>query len=227
MNIGAWNIPKGHVESSDSSSFTAALREFTEETSLDLEIKSFEDFIDLGESMTKGGKVVKIFAVEKNFISDDEYKVEIQSNLCETEWPIDSGNMIEVPELESAYYFKINVAKRMIFPYQKVFLTRLEEKLQEKANAISNNEDIAEQIEGGAVEASATVADSGNASTPGMTTDSVFGTGHDCDKVVVPQKPKTDKDPGLTTSDINSLYVLTKTRKKDPLFKRVDLRRYQ
>ena len=62
----------------------------------------------------------------------DVYKVEIKSNMCETEWPPNSGTMIEVPELSEAYYFKIDVAKRMIFPYQKVFLERLEKELAKK-----------------------------------------------------------------------------------------------
>ena len=58
--------------------------------------------------------------------------------MCETEWPIKSGKMITVPELSEAYYFKMNVAKRMIFPYQKIFLDRLEEAL--KAGDQSNEE---------------------------------------------------------------------------------------
>ena len=79
-------------------------------------------------SRTKSGKTVHIYAVEQDFVPGS-FKVEIKSNECETEWPPKSGKMIIVPELDEAYYFKLNVAKRMIFPYQKVFLDRLEENL--------------------------------------------------------------------------------------------------
>jgi len=45
---------------------------------------------------------------------------------------------------------------------------------------------------------------------PGITGDTVFGSGNTaCDSLVEP-KEKTDKDPGLTTSDIANLYTLQK-----------------
>ena len=128
MSVGAWNIPKGHVEEGENF-FKAALREFSEETSLELNIKNCSEMIDLGEAKTKTGKVVKIYAIERDFAPDGTFKVAIQSNMCETEWPPKSGNIIEVPEMSEAVYFKINVAKRMIFSYQKCFLERLEEKI--------------------------------------------------------------------------------------------------
>lgn len=141
-SIGAWNIPKGHVEDTDTSMFSAALREFNEETSLNLTPKNCNDYIDLGESVTKKGKHVKIFAVEMNFVDPSEYKVDIKSNIVDTEWPKGSGKIIQVPELSEAYYFKINVAKRMIFSYQKIFLYRLEEELKN-----IKEDDIDEQID--------------------------------------------------------------------------------
>lgn len=124
-SVGAWNIPKGHVEN-DENLLDAAIREFSEETSLDLNITKYEDIKYLGSSRTKSGKTVHIYAVEYDYIPG-EFKVDIQSNMCETEWPPKSGKIIEVPELDEAYYFKIEVAKRMIFPYQKIFLEKLEE----------------------------------------------------------------------------------------------------
>ena len=124
-SIGSWNIPKGHITPGETD-LKCAFREFKEETSLDLSFPaSCDEFLDLGETIIKNKKIVKIFAIEHDF-KPGEYKVEIKSNLCDTEWPPKSGNIIQVPELEEAYYFKINVAYRMIFPYQKCFLERLE-----------------------------------------------------------------------------------------------------
>ena len=126
-SVGAWNIPKGHVEDEENL-LEAAIREFSEETSLSLNINKYDDIKYLESSRTKSGKTVHIYAVEQDFVPGS-FKVEIKSNECETEWPPKSGKMIIVPELDEAYYFKLNVAKRMIFPYQKVFLDRLEENL--------------------------------------------------------------------------------------------------
>lgn len=119
-NVGSWNIPKGHVKEGESD-ITCALREFNEETGLNLELPEFsEEILDLGEEVTKTGKVVKIFAIEKDFLPDGEHKLEITSNYCVN----DEGE--SVPELDKAFYFTINVAKRMIFHYQEPFLEKLE-----------------------------------------------------------------------------------------------------
>jgi len=128
-SVGAWNIPKGHIEEGENI-LDGAIREFMEETSLPIEIGDIVEKIYLGTSKTSFGKIVHIYAIEHDYTgSDDVYRVEIKSNMCETEWPPESGKMIEVPELGEAYYFKLEVAKRMIFPYQKIFLEKLEEEL--------------------------------------------------------------------------------------------------
>lgn len=144
MSVGAWNIPKGHVEEGEDF-FKAALREFSEETSLELNIKNWSEMIDLGEAHTKSGKLVKIYAIERDFAKDGEFKVNIKSNTCMTEWPPKSGKMIEIPEMSEAFYFKMNVARRMIFSYQRCFLDRLEEEINKIKEAKDN--DISEQIE--------------------------------------------------------------------------------
>ena len=207
MNVGAWNIPKGHVE--DGENFTtAALREFNEETSLDLMLERCDELIDLGETKTKAGKTVKIFAIERDFVPG-EYKVDIKSNMCTTEWPPKSGNIIKVPELSDAFYFKMNVAMKLIFSYQKYFLNKLSEILNNKSG------DISEQIEGCAV----APIDAGSA-TAGMTTTDVFGpAGASTDSIVEP-KPKEDGQPGLTTSDMHEIYVPRGKFKDYPLFRR-------
>lgn len=129
-SIGAWNIPKGHIEK-DENLLDGAIREFMEETSLQIDIGDILNKKYLGISKTSFGKVVHIYAIERDYTgSPDLFKVDILSNMCETEWPPKSGNIIKVPELSEAYYFKMDVAKRMIFPYQKIFLDRLEETLK-------------------------------------------------------------------------------------------------
>ena len=69
-------------------------------------------------------KCVHIYAYKHDFNPNGNH-VEIKSNMCKTEWPPHSGNMIEVPELCDAYYFDLSTAKNLIFPYQKVFIDRL------------------------------------------------------------------------------------------------------
>ena len=131
LNKGAWNIPKGHIED-DENKLETAKREFYEETNLILpedEIKDI-DYLYLGESITKSRKHVYIYAIQYDFTAPyQEDSVIIHSNLCETEWPRKSGNIILVPELSEAKYFNINKAKEYIFSYQRIFLDRLIEQL--------------------------------------------------------------------------------------------------
>ena len=123
-NVGTWNIPKGHVENGEDI-LTAAIREFTEETSLKLPNLAASSLLYLNTAYTSNRrKCVHIYAYKYDFNPDGNH-VEIHSNLCTTEWPPHSGKMIEVPELCNAYYFDLSTAKNLIFPYQKVFTDRL------------------------------------------------------------------------------------------------------
>ena len=128
-NVGVWNIPKGHVEN-DEDILTAAIREFTEETSLQLPTLNIAKFLYLGTAYTSNKhKCVHIYALKHDYNPSGNH-VDIHSNLCITEWPPHSGNIIEVPELCDAYYFDINTAKNLIFPYQKIFIDRLIDQMQ-------------------------------------------------------------------------------------------------
>lgn len=131
-SVGAWNIPKGHIEDGENL-LDGAIREFMEETSLNIDIGDVVNKLYLGTSKTSFGKIVHIYAIEHDYAESPEtFKVNIKSNMCETEWPPKSGKIIQVPELVDGYYFKMEVAKRMIFPYQKCFLERLENELSMK-----------------------------------------------------------------------------------------------
>lgn len=123
-SVGTWNIPKGHVEQNEDI-LSTAIREFTEETSLKLPNINLSNLLYLGTAYTsKRKKCVHIYACKYDFNPDGNH-VEIKSNMCVTEWPQHSGNMIEVPELCDAYYFDLSTAKNLIFPYQKIFIDRL------------------------------------------------------------------------------------------------------
>lgn len=124
ISVGTWNIPKGHVEQNEDI-LSTAIREFTEETSLKLPNINLSNLLYLGTAYTsKRRKCVHIYACKYDFNPDGNH-VEIKSNMCVTEWPPHSGNMIEVPELCDAYYFDLSTAKNLIFPYQKIFIDRL------------------------------------------------------------------------------------------------------
>ena len=124
-NVGAWNIPKGHAEVGENL-LDCAIREFEEETSLIIPKNKLIDITYIGEAKTsKNKKVVHIFSLEYDY-APNSYSVPIKSNLCETEYPRGSGNIIQVPELSEAYYFKLKTAYNLIFPYQQIFLKRIE-----------------------------------------------------------------------------------------------------
>ena len=128
--VGAWNIPKGHVEE-DEELIEGAIREFKEETSLEIPNNYKETLKYLGVNRTNTGKYVHIFAFEYDY-NPSGYEVHITSNMCDTEWPPKSGKIIQVPELCKAYYWKKDVAERMIFPYQKSFIKKLFDILKEE-----------------------------------------------------------------------------------------------
>lgn len=119
-----WNIPKGHVENSENL-LDCAIREFEEETGLIIPPECYLDMQYLGLTKTSGNKkVVHIFALNYDFVPS-EYTIKIQSNMCEIEYPPNSGKMIFIPELEEAKYIEINIAQNYIFKYQQIFLERL------------------------------------------------------------------------------------------------------
>jgi predicted NUDIX family NTP pyrophosphohydrolase len=89
-NLGAWSVPKGGYEE-DEPALDAARREFQEETGFVAE----GNFLELGEVLQAGGKVVSAWAFE-----GDCNPAALTSNLCHVEWPPRSGRMIEIPEVD-------------------------------------------------------------------------------------------------------------------------------
>jgi predicted NUDIX family NTP pyrophosphohydrolase len=122
---GAWSIPKGLIEETESP-LAAARREFAEETGFEAE----GEFVDLGETSLASGKVVRAFALQ---MSLDETRV--TSNKFILEWPRGSGIIKQYPEIDRAAWFDINQAGEMIHKGQKAFLDRLLQVLNRSSEA--------------------------------------------------------------------------------------------
>ncbi len=117
---GAWSIPKGVFEQEREDALAAAKREFEEETGFEVD----GEFIDLGELKQPSRKIVHALALERNLDTAD-----IQSNTFTLEWPKNSGNAKEYPEIDKAQWFTIEEATKKILKGQAEFIDRLIEKL--------------------------------------------------------------------------------------------------
>ena len=114
---GVWSIPKGEVES-DEDLLDAARREFQEETG----IHPKGPFIALKPVQQKGGKIVHAWC----FKGECEPSA-IVSNTFMMEWPPRSRRHQEFPEIDSADFFDVKLAKRKINPGQVPLIEELEE----------------------------------------------------------------------------------------------------
>jgi len=116
-DAGAWSVPKGeHLEGEDP--LAAARREFEEELGT---APPEGDAEDLGEIRQKSGKRVRAWA-----IAGDLDATQIHSNTFEFEWPPRSGKLIEIPEVDRAEWFGLDVARVKINSGQVPLLDRLE-----------------------------------------------------------------------------------------------------
>jgi predicted NUDIX family NTP pyrophosphohydrolase len=114
-DAGAWSIPKGEF-TEDEEPLIAAIREFKEETGLEVN----GDFISLPTVRTKSGKLIFPFAVEADFDVSN-----IISNTCTIEWPVKSGKQLVIPEVDKAEWFDIITAYKMINSSQGLILDEL------------------------------------------------------------------------------------------------------
>jgi predicted NUDIX family NTP pyrophosphohydrolase len=122
-DIEAWSIPKGLFEGSEEP-LAAAKREFREETGFDVA----GELIALGSLKQPSGKVVHAWAVEQDL---DVSK--IVSNTFTLEWPKNSGNINEFPEIDRGQWFDLAEAKLKIQKGQAGFIEALIERLQTRA----------------------------------------------------------------------------------------------
>lgn len=114
-DLNSWSIPKGEF-SNDEDPFSAAKREFKEETGFVIE----GDFIDLGTVKQAGGKLVFCWAIESDIDCS-----KVKSNLFKIEWPMKSGRFQEFPEIDKACWFTFEMAKEKILKGQLPFLVHL------------------------------------------------------------------------------------------------------
>lgn len=114
-DAGAWSIPKGEYSEGEDA-LTAAKREFAEETGVKVE----GEFLPLGDVKQAGGKIVQAWALEGDL--DPSL---IRSNTFTLEWPPRSGSVREFPEVDSARWFLIPVARQKLLFGQREFLARL------------------------------------------------------------------------------------------------------
>jgi predicted NUDIX family NTP pyrophosphohydrolase len=112
----AWTIPKGEPDAGEDL-FQTALREFEEETGLQAE----GPFIALRPIKQKGGKVVHAWAFE-----GDCDPRSIRSGLFTLEWPPNSGQQLEFPEIDRAEFFDLETARKKIKSGQASLLGELE-----------------------------------------------------------------------------------------------------
>jgi predicted NUDIX family NTP pyrophosphohydrolase len=120
-------IPKGEIEEGEEP-LEAAKREFMEETGFTVD----GDLIDLGEVRQAGGKIVHVWALEK-----DVDPSKIRSNTFKMEWPKGSGLIKEFPEVDKAKWFDLEEAEKMILKSQKPFLERLAKALNYRGSGSS------------------------------------------------------------------------------------------
>jgi predicted NUDIX family NTP pyrophosphohydrolase len=118
-DLGAWSVPKGEYTPPESV-IDAARREFQEEIGQPAPVG---DYLDLGDSTRKDGKVITVFAV-----MGDTDATKIVSNSFEMEWPPHSGKKATFPEIDRTEWFSLSVAATKLSGGQVVFLERLADK---------------------------------------------------------------------------------------------------
>jgi predicted NUDIX family NTP pyrophosphohydrolase len=119
-DVGAWSIPKGEYADGEDP-LAAARREFEEELG---SASPPGEAADLGEIRQKSGKRVHAWA-----LAGDLDATRITSNTFELEWPPRSRQRIEIPEVDRAEWFGLDVAREKINPAQVQLLDRLEQLL--------------------------------------------------------------------------------------------------
>jgi len=115
-DLGAWSIPKGERSAGEDAEATAR-REFAEELGGTLA----GPLLPLGRIKQRGGKQVEAFAVEGDFDVD-----RLAGNSFEIEWPPRSGRLQSFPEVDSAAWFPLGLAREKINVAQRELLDRLE-----------------------------------------------------------------------------------------------------
>lgn len=114
---GAWSLPKGELNPGEDR-LTAAVREFTEETGVDL--APHETFLPLGAVTLRSGKIVHAWAVE-----GDMDPAELTSNMFTMRWPPGTDIESEFPEIDRVAWVEPGEAIRCLNPALGELVRRL------------------------------------------------------------------------------------------------------
>ncbi len=117
-----WTIPKGEAKPNEDKISTAK-REFSEETGL---LAPDSELIDLGEITQSSDKINHIWAARTTSSDTSGFK----SNYFPMEWPLHSGQLMQVPEIDKIQWFDLASAEIKLFDKQKQFISRLREALE-------------------------------------------------------------------------------------------------
>jgi predicted NUDIX family NTP pyrophosphohydrolase len=112
---GAWSIPKGEF-GHDEEPLAAAIREFGEETGMQLQ----GNFITLSPVKQRSGKWIHAYGLE-----GDLDPSALRSNTFSLEWPPRSGKYLDVPEVDRGEWFDYETAKEKLIPGQVAILDEL------------------------------------------------------------------------------------------------------
>lgn len=112
---GVWSVPKGEFEP-DEDPLHAAKREFEEETGH----KVSGDFTPLLPAKQKGGKIVRVWAIEGDVDAES-----IVSNTFQLAWPPRSNKIQTFPEVDKAAWFHLDIAREKINAGQISLLDQL------------------------------------------------------------------------------------------------------
>jgi predicted NUDIX family NTP pyrophosphohydrolase len=115
-NEGAWSIPKGEYDD-DEHPLAAAIREFGEELGV---TAPGGTPVELGEVRQSGGKVVTAYALE-----GDVDLSAFHSNTFLIEWPRNSGQQREFPEIDRVEWVDLDKAATLLVKGQVPFLDTL------------------------------------------------------------------------------------------------------
>ena len=112
---GAWSIPKGEFDPSETAE-AAARREFAEETGIMLTTV----LTPLPPVVQSRAKTVHAFAAE-----GDVDPADVRSNRFEMEWPPRSGRMQSFPEVDRVAWFTLGDARMKLVGGQRPLLDAL------------------------------------------------------------------------------------------------------
>ena len=116
-----WIYPGGHADGEEDL-LKVAVREVEEETNIC--INNPIDFL-ASKKVSKNKLAIMFYAYFDGDISN------FKSNTFKIEWPKNSNQIKEFPEMDKLKWFTSKEAKKYIHPTQKFFIDKLEEKLCE------------------------------------------------------------------------------------------------